>query len=78
MILLFSPVNNPEVGTSLNSWLRSCVELTGTKAMCKEGGCGSCVVMLTRSDPVTGTDDNIAINSVCTYESKSGNLGYRI
>ena len=32
--------------TSLNSWLRSQAGLTGTKWMCGEGGCGSCMVLL--------------------------------
>lgn len=43
----------------LNSWLRSQPGLTGTKSMCYEGGCGSCVVALQRpAEPV------IAVNSV--------------
>nr|XP_039262043.1 abscisic-aldehyde oxidase-like isoform X1 [Styela clava] len=56
-------VENPDIGTTLNSWLRNNAKLTGTKAMCKEGGCGSCVVMVTRSDPVSGKDVNTAVNS---------------
>ena len=31
---------------SLNYWLRNEAGLTGTKLMCNEGGCGSCVVLL--------------------------------
>jgi len=31
---------------SLNLWLRQEACLTGTKWMCNEGGCGSCMVLL--------------------------------
>lgn len=49
---------------SLNEWLRSQPQLWGTKLMCGEGGCGCCVVAITRQDPVTGADTTIAVNSV--------------
>ena len=32
--------------------------------MCGEGGCGCCVVSVTRKDPATEKDSTIAINSV--------------
>lgn len=35
---------NPKM--SLNNWLRSEVCMTGTKWMCNEGGCGSCMVLI--------------------------------
>nr|XP_039264202.1 indole-3-acetaldehyde oxidase-like [Styela clava] len=57
---------NSDIGTSLNSWLRNNPKLTGTKIMCKEGGCGACVVMVTTSDPMSGKDVKIAVNS-CLY-----------
>jgi xanthine dehydrogenase/oxidase len=37
------------VGT-LGDWLKEQAGLKGTKTMCKEGGCGACVVALTRKD----------------------------
>ncbi|KAJ8952859.1 hypothetical protein NQ314_007465 [Rhamnusium bicolor] len=49
-------------GTTLNSYLRETLHLTGTKKMCYEGGCGSCIVT------VEETIDNVtrifAVNSV--------------
>ena len=42
-----------------NSWLRSQPGLTGTKAMCYEGGCGSCVLALQRPG-----EEIKAVNSV--------------
>ena len=43
----------------LNSWLRSQPGLTGTKSMCYEGGCGSCMVALQRPSEAVK-----AVNSV--------------
>ena len=34
--------------------------------MCREGGCGCCVVSVTRNDLSTGKDVIIAVNSVST------------
>nr|XP_022914971.1 xanthine dehydrogenase/oxidase-like [Onthophagus taurus] len=49
--------------TSLNSYLRNVSNLTGTKVMCKEGGCGCCVVTAIIKHPVTGKNETLAINS---------------
>ena len=49
---------------TLLEWLRAQPGLTGTKKMCGEGGCGCCVVSVTRKDPATEKDHTIAINSV--------------
>ena len=50
--------------TSLNEFIRDYAGLKGTKYMCQAGGCGSCVVTVTRWDHVTQTNKTIAINSV--------------
>ncbi|KAJ8949770.1 hypothetical protein NQ318_018999 [Aromia moschata] len=50
---------NPE--TTLNTYLRDKVHLTGTKRMCLEGGCGSCVVAV--EDVVNGQKLIFAVNS---------------
>ncbi|XP_063928230.1 uncharacterized protein LOC135141244 [Zophobas morio] len=49
--------------TSLNFYLRNHLHLTGTKVMCREGGCGSCVVVLQNKDPVTQKKIFLAVNS---------------
>ena len=36
----------------------------GTKYMCREGGCGICVVMVTKKIPGTDAVEHLAINSV--------------
>ncbi|XP_049839222.1 uncharacterized protein LOC126284382 [Schistocerca gregaria] len=55
--------NTVPVGTSLNTYIRNYVNLKGTKAMCHEGGCGSCIVMMTRKHPVSQKVESFAINS---------------
>ena len=49
---------------SLNEWIRAQPGLTGTKKMCGEGGCGCCIVAVTRMDPVARKETTVAINSV--------------
>ena len=39
-------VSDVDPTLSLNLWLRHEACLTGTKWMCNEGGCGSCVVLM--------------------------------
>lgn len=55
---------------SLNTYLREVMHLKGTKYMCKEGGCGSCVVGVTLPHPVTKKDVTLAINSVSKFSFK--------
>uniref|UniRef100_A0A0A9YL90 Indole-3-acetaldehyde oxidase n=1 Tax=Lygus hesperus TaxID=30085 RepID=A0A0A9YL90_LYGHE len=57
---------NVPVNESLNKFLRQRANLPGTKFMCKEGGCGACIVTVTTSDPVTGHEVSKAVNS-CLY-----------
>ena len=57
-------VRNASPLLSLNEWLHSQPGLRGTKRMCAEGGCGCCVVTAVRTDPLSGKEGPIAINSV--------------
>ncbi|XP_028399776.1 xanthine dehydrogenase/oxidase-like isoform X2 [Dendronephthya gigantea] len=56
-------ISNTNPRISLNDWLRSQPGLKGTKVTCQEGGCGSCVVALTKQDLVTKKDKTVAVNS---------------
>ena len=57
---------------SLNDWLRVQPGLTGTKKMCSEGGCGCCVVAVSKAslaqennhEVLDSAGSSIAINSV--------------
>lgn len=49
--------------TSLNEYLREKMHLTGTKVMCREGGCGVCIVSVTAIDPITKQELHFAVNS---------------
>ncbi|XP_032242989.2 xanthine dehydrogenase/oxidase-like [Nematostella vectensis] len=56
-------VMNPDALMSLNEWIRSQPHLTGTKVMCREGGCGCCTVVVTKADPVTNKPMTMPVNS---------------
>ncbi|KAJ7381027.1 hypothetical protein OS493_004623 [Desmophyllum pertusum] len=56
-------VNNPDPGMSLNEWIRNQPGLQGTKVMCREAGCGCCVVSITRRDLSVSKDVTVAVNS---------------
>jgi len=49
----------------LVDFIRNEAHLTGTKSMCREGGCGACVVTVKTKDPVSGKDVSKSVNSVC-------------
>lgn len=60
---------NPESLTSemtLATFIREKAELTGTKLMCREGGCGVCIVMVKGKHAISKMDDIRAVNSVST------------
>lgn len=47
-----SPVGHEvDSDTSLNDYIRNHLNKRGTKYMCKEGGCGACIVAVTVADP---------------------------
>src|SRR5712691_5077814 len=50
--------------TLLVDYLRSAdVGLTGTKWVCRQGGCGACTVMLSHNHTADGKTVHVAINS---------------
>ncbi|XP_013136142.1 PREDICTED: indole-3-acetaldehyde oxidase-like [Papilio polytes] len=62
-------LSGPEVNetTSLNDYLRSTLGLFGSKSMCHEGGCGTCIVSVAQYNPNTKGKDVFAVNSCLVH-----------
>lgn len=63
MSLAVNPHQVP-VETSLGSFIRKNAQLSGTKLICREGGCGACIVNVNSEHPVTKERQSWAVNSV--------------
>jgi aerobic-type carbon monoxide dehydrogenase small subunit (CoxS/CutS family) len=55
---------NLSATTSLATFLRDTLRLTGTKVMCAQAGCGVCVVTAEYTDAATGESRTRSVNSV--------------
>ncbi|KAL9699930.1 hypothetical protein quinque_003371 [Culex quinquefasciatus] len=62
MSLAVNPHQVP-VETSLGSFIRKNAQLSGTKLICREGGCGACIVNVNSEHPVTKERQSWAVNS---------------
>ncbi|CAI7886331.1 unnamed protein product [Closterium sp. NIES-53] len=56
-------IRDVDPAMTLNEFVRTRTEFTGTKLACGEGGCGACAVMVARYNPLTSTIDERSLNS---------------
>lgn len=61
---LISVGSEVDSDVSLNDYLREFLNLRGTKYMCKEGGCGACIVSVTLPDVHNDHRKVFSVNSV--------------
>ena len=57
-------LSNVSANSRLIDFIRDKAGLTGTKSMCREGGCGICIVSVRSRDPNSGKELTRAVNSV--------------
>lgn len=68
--LLLTTSVGPDVPpwTRLVDFIRGKVKLSGTKALCREGGCGVCTVVVTVPDPeTTGRKKTYSVQAVSIF-----------
>ena len=63
-MLVDASTPNVNAETMLVDFIRDTARLKGTKYMCREGGCGACVVTARTKNPATGLDVIKSVNSV--------------
>ncbi|CAG4997118.1 unnamed protein product [Parnassius apollo] len=49
--------------TTLNAYIRYYLSLPGTKAMCHQGSCGACIVVVRACRPTSGVVETFSVNS---------------
>uniref|UniRef100_A0A914WAB7 2Fe-2S ferredoxin-type domain-containing protein n=1 Tax=Plectus sambesii TaxID=2011161 RepID=A0A914WAB7_9BILA len=68
-------VDHVDPRTTLASYLRNQMHLTGTKIGCNEGGCGACTVMISDQAPESGAIQHYSVNAclmpVCSVNGKA-------
>uniref|UniRef100_A0A914EMA0 Xanthine dehydrogenase n=2 Tax=Acrobeloides nanus TaxID=290746 RepID=A0A914EMA0_9BILA len=57
---------NVDPRTTLATYLRENLKLTGTKIGCNEGGCGACTIMVSDLDPATDEIRHYSVNACLT------------
>lgn len=57
-------VNASTIELPLGVYIRNYAQLTGTKLMCREAGCGACTVMVKRINPISKDEEIRSMNSV--------------
>ncbi|KAI3925009.1 hypothetical protein MKW92_020263 [Papaver armeniacum] len=57
--------------TTLLEFIRTQTDFTGTKLSCGEGGCGACVVLLSKYDPVREKVEDFTVSSCLTLLSST-------
>ena len=66
-IICFQVEDQYDASYTLAEYLREHTGLKGTKVMCREGGCGACVVTATYYDLTLNKEVTHAINSVSYF-----------